>query len=555
MRAAAAARQAAEPPAKSRRGLVLAGVGVAMLVAAGAGAWAYTHRDTTPAGLSGDFAKNNVAVLYFEDRSPKKELGYLADGFTEAIIRDLTGIPQIKVISRNGVAPYRGKAVAPDSVARALKVGTLVNGTVTQIGDRVRVDVELVDALSGSPVDDKRLELPRDSIIALQDSLASELTLFLRKRVGGEIAALENRTGTTNSKAWEAMERAQQQVATADPLLAAGDASGAAGRLASADTMLTAVEKIDGQWARPIVQRGWIAYRTSRLLGPADPSLFPKYIDVGLAHAERALKLAPKDPDALELRGTLRYWSWLLNLASDPAASIALLRSAEADLSASTDANKAQATAWNSLSHLYLATSRTAQGKLAADNAYKTDPYLTDVDKTIWRLFISSVDLNLPTEAQRWCGEGQRRFAGNFRFVECQLWTNTFVQPKKPDVAAVWKIYDEYVKVSPPNVQPANKLRGRMIVALALIRAGLSDSARSVAVAARGNPQVDPAGDLTYLETIVRAQLGDKDEAIKQLTKYLAANPQQRAFTSGDESWWFEPIADDHRYKALVGAK
>jgi hypothetical protein len=139
--------------------------------------------------------------------------------------------------------------------------------------------------------------------------------------------------------------------------------------------------------------------------------------------------------------------------------------------------------------------------------------------------------------------------------VECQLWTNTFVQPKKPDVAAVWKIYDEYVKVSPPNVQPANKLRGRMIVALALIRAGLSDSARSVAVAARGNPQVDPAGDLTYLETLVRAQLGDKDEAIKLLTKYLAANPQQRAFTSGDESWWFDPIADDPRYKALVGAK
>jgi serine/threonine-protein kinase len=362
-----------------------------------------------------------------------------------------------------------------------------------------------------------------------------------------------SRTGTRNDRAWESMERAQKHIAGADPLLAAGDVRAAAARLAEADTMLAAVESIDDHWARPIVQRGWIAYRTSRLLGASDPTQIPKLLDAGLAHAERALAKAPKDADALELRGTLRYWRWILNLAPDPNASTQLLSSAQADLKASTDANATQASAWNTLSHLYMATSRTAEGKIAADNAYKADPYLANVDQTVWRLFSASLDLNVPNEAQKWCDEGQRRFPGHFRFVECRLWLNTFVG-KKPDVADVWRTYDELVKATPKNLQAFMQLRGRMVVAIALIRAGLPDSARAVAKSARGNPNVDPSGELTYLEAIVRAQVGDKDDAIRLLTRFLAANPQQRALASHDESWWFDDIKDEPRYKALVGA-
>ena len=104
--------------------------------------WKATRGAAAPAGLEGDFAKKNIAVMYFEDRSPKKELGYLADGLTEALIDELSAVPQLKVASRNGSAAFKGKDGVPsDSIARALKVGTVVNGTVEPAGDgRVRVD-------------------------------------------------------------------------------------------------------------------------------------------------------------------------------------------------------------------------------------------------------------------------------------------------------------------------------------------------------------------------------------------------------------------------------
>lgn len=242
-----------------------------------------------------------------------------------------------------------------------------------------------------------------------------------------------------------------------------------------------------------------------------------------------------------------------MNLAPDPAASNQLIANAEADFRASTKANPLQATAWNTFSHLLLAKSQTAEAKLAAQTAYESDPYLTDVDKTIWRLFQSSLDLNERNEAEKWCATGRQRFPDNYRFTECGLWLFA-LEGTKPNVDSLWSAYNAYVKRSPPNMQKYDALKGKMIASLGLIRAGLPDSARAVAVSARGNPQIDPGSELTYLEGIVRAQLGDKDDAIRLLTRFLAANPQQRAFAGHDESWWLDNIRDDPRYKALVGS-
>ena len=91
-----------------------------------------------------------------------------------------------------------------------------------------------------------------------------------------------------------------------------------------------------------------------------------------------------------------------------------------------------------------------------------------------------------------------------------------------------------------------------MIAAIGLVRAGLPDSARRVMVASRANEQVDPTGELTQLEAVARAQVGDADEAIRLLTRYLATNPQQRVNAEHDETWWLDPIREDPRYKALI---
>jgi TolB-like protein len=170
--------------------------------------------------------------MYFQKASGSSDsLGYLADGITEALIHELSEVPQLHVVSKSGVNPYRNASVAPDSIGRALKVGTLVQGSVAGSGDRLRVSVSLINASNAEEIGSKTLERPRTEIFALQDDVAREVSLFLRERLGQEIKVQEVRVGTRNPQAWEQLQQAGKLSKDADPLLAAGDTAGAARRL------------------------------------------------------------------------------------------------------------------------------------------------------------------------------------------------------------------------------------------------------------------------------------------------------------------------------------
>ena len=539
---------------KKKPWMIPAAIGlVAALGAGGWFGWKATRGPAIAEGLEGDFAKKNIAVMYFDDRSPKKDLGYLADGLTESLIDELSAVPQLKVASRNGSAAFKGKAGVPtDSIARTLKIGTLVNGTIEPAGDgRVRVVVRLDDALSGNQLGKTQIELPTGNGLALQDSIARQVSLFLRKSVGKEIQDLTSKAGTTNPAAWEAMQRARQTLSDVDALIKARDVPAALKKVSEADAALAKVEAMDPGWRTPIVERAWLGYRTARLVGSGSPD-YTKWIDGGLAHAERALKQSPGDPEAIEVRGTLHYLQWLTNLAPNPAAAAALIASAEQDLSATTQANAQRASAWNTLSHLLLNKGQLSEAKLAAETAYQVDPFLTNADLTIHRLFLASLDLQSREEADKWCTELRARFPQSYRSTECKLWLYALPTSTKPNMQEVWKTYDEYVRVSPPNVQEFDKLKGKMIVGLAYLRAGLPDSAKALAESAQGDPQIDPRRETTNLAAIIYAQAGDKDTAIRLITKWFAANPQQRATASNDDAWWLRDLRSDPRYKALV---
>src|SRR5688572_32848497 len=80
--------------------------------------------------------------MYFDSRGGDS-LQFLADGLTEALISQLSQVEPLTVISRNGVAQLRG--AEPDSVARTLNVGTLVQGKVEQAGNMLRLTVAMLD--------------------------------------------------------------------------------------------------------------------------------------------------------------------------------------------------------------------------------------------------------------------------------------------------------------------------------------------------------------------------------------------------------------------------
>ncbi|HEX6090867.1 MAG TPA: serine/threonine-protein kinase, partial [Gemmatimonadales bacterium] len=129
----------AAPASGRRRMFAIAGVAALILIGGGSFAWKLKASGSPSAGPD----PKRIAVMYFDTRGGDS-LQFIADGLTEALISQLSQVEPLTVISRNGVDGYRD--AEPDSVARALNVGTLVEGKVEQAGDLLRLTVAMLDA-------------------------------------------------------------------------------------------------------------------------------------------------------------------------------------------------------------------------------------------------------------------------------------------------------------------------------------------------------------------------------------------------------------------------
>jgi tetratricopeptide (TPR) repeat protein len=234
-----------------------------------------------------------------------------------------------------------------------------------------------------------------------------------------------------------------------------------------------------------------------------------------------------------------------LNLGGAPVEAEALVAAAESDLRGSVAADPQQASAWTSLSHLLANQDRVPEAKVAALRSYEADPYLRNVHLTLWRLFGTSFDLGDVIEARRWCDEGRRRFPERPRFRQCEVWIQA-MPGAEPDIGAMWASLNEWVELSPPSDREFNQHQGDIFAALALVQAGLADSARSVAERARAGPDIDPTRNIAFWEAVVRSFLGDMDEAIEQWNVHVAANPDVSA--EDHDYWYVEALREDPRF-------
>src|SRR5881275_1690479 len=88
----------------------------------------------------------SIAVLPFENLSDEKENAYFADGIQDDILTNLSKIGDLKVISRTSVMSYRTKPATVREIAKALGVSSVLEGSVRREGNRVRVNVQLINA-------------------------------------------------------------------------------------------------------------------------------------------------------------------------------------------------------------------------------------------------------------------------------------------------------------------------------------------------------------------------------------------------------------------------
>jgi serine/threonine-protein kinase len=512
--------------------------------------WDTWRRSAAHIGAAG-YRPQRIAVLYFKDMSPNKRLGYLADGLTESLIGQLDQVSALDVVSTGGVRQFRGPDIPRDSIAHTLEAGTLVDGSVTPEGDSVRVAMRVIDGNSGMQFDQASVVESVANPLALRTKLAEQLSLMLRQWLRDEIRIRELRAGTQDSRAWSLVQRAEKLRKDADQLDQGGKPADAASQLLAADTLLGQAEALDPKWTEPIVLQGRIAARQERLT--KDPAEAAKWINIGIAYADSAIAIDPRDADALELRGTLRVLPIVRGFVSDKREIDDRIALAERDLRASVAANPTQANALNILSRIQYQKQDAVESHALAQRAYEADAYLSAAPDILWLLYATSYDLESFVNAKNWCDEETKRFPQNPLAARCQLWIMT-AKGIRPDAAEAWRRAEAYEKAAPPQRREYFRREGQIVVADVLGRAGLADSARRVLVRARADRTIDPRGELMGYEAFVRTQLGDKKEAVDLLQRYLADHPEHRGGFAKVNAWWWRDLQNDPRFKTLIAS-
>lgn len=499
---------------------------------------AFARRGEEPAPpVAGGYDPRRIAVLYFDDDSRGGELGYLAAGLTESLIHALGQVPALEVISRNGVKPYRGGTVPLSRVVADLQAGTVVEGSVQRSGDSVRVTVDLVDARTQAHVESRTLTHALRDVFSLEDALADSVSVFLRRRVGTEVHLRRTAAETKSAAAWRAVLEAEQASDDAASLQKSDDAlarDGVLRLLDRADSLLAAAERMDPEWTRPTVQRGWIALRRAPLVRETAGSQA-----AALSYAGRALALRPADPLALELRGSVRFAQALAPV--DSAGQTAGVEAAERDLRAAIAGDPRLAGAWSQLSQVLRYRGRAAEAASAARKAMSEDAWLDDADAILSRLYFGALYAADYPQARSLCAEAHRRFPADWRFVECRL-TLLRADPSRPGrLDEALALLAELDRLDPPErarrqgrpYSPAFRLA---VAAAVAAREGDADAARALLARARGAAGTDPdlRVSLAYDEAVVRLRLGEAGAARALLRWSFARRPALRPFAARD---------------------
>jgi len=524
---------------------LFAGMGGAALVAVAASVWALFGRGSAAGPIVNGLDPRDVAVLYFEDLSRDSALGPVADGITEGLIAQLSGVEELDVRSRNAVAPWRGSPAPRDSIALALGAGTVVVGSVEPgPAGTLRVSTSLVDGPSGAPLERASFQVPATDLLAARDSVVGTVAGFLRQRIGEGVRIRELREETRSTEAWTLVQRAVRLRAEAGQT---DRVELQRARLDQADSLLRLARAADPDWPRPIVERGWVALDRARI--EAGRAAGP-FFDFAISLADTVLARTPTNAEALELRGTAKFHYYLARLSDNEAAAERLKTGARDDLLAAIDQAPNLATAHLTLSQVWYYFDDVGAALLSAQRAYTEDAYLENAAGIVNQVFFGLLDQEQFGQADIWCARGAARFPNDARFVRCQLFLMATGLP--PDVPRAWQLHDRMDSV---GAAPFFKAQAGILVGGVLARAGLVDSAKRVWTRTRAaiTPGIDPDQELLATEAYARTLAEDWDGAIDLLKQAVAANPNHDFAGTAGRSWYWQKLREQPRWREISG--
>ena len=270
--------------ARRRNVFLLAGVGIFIAFAAG---FFLLPR------VAAHRVEKSIAVLPFENFSDDKENAYFADGIQDDILTNLSKIGDLKVISRTSVMPYRGKLKNVREIASALGVSTVLEGSVRKAGQRIRVNVQLIDATTDEHLWAEDYDRDLTDVFAIQTDLAQKIAQELQAKLSPNEKAELTRAPTTNSDAYVMLLKARELTSRQQD----------AESLKQAAVLYDRVLKLDPNFALAYAEasrlQSWIYHSV-------DPS--PEHLEKAQRLAERALQLQPDSPEAHLALGYVAYY-------------------------------------------------------------------------------------------------------------------------------------------------------------------------------------------------------------------------------------------------------
>jgi TolB-like protein len=323
-------------------GLLSTGAGLHMLFS-GSG----DEASAPPAAEDADRSPNSIAVLPFVNLSADPANEYFSDGLAEELLNVLSRIPGLKVAARTSAFAFKGQNLSVAEIGEALNVETVLEGSVRQSGDRVRVTAQLINVSDGFHVWSESYDRELTDIFAIQEEIARAIVGALEVTLGGESELGLAAASTSDVDAYNDYLRGRHFWNRRT--LAAFD---------SAILYFSRAVLLDPEYARAYAGLA----QTFVLLPEYGGSTIPDILPYARAATERALSL---DPESAEAYVASAYWKALFERDWN---------GAEHDYLRAIELDPDHATAHQWYAELLAISRRWDEAVAEASQAYALDP-------------------------------------------------------------------------------------------------------------------------------------------------------------------------------------
>jgi TolB-like protein/cytochrome c-type biogenesis protein CcmH/NrfG len=153
----------------------------------------------------------SIAVLPFENLSDDKNAAYFAEGIQDEILTKLASIADLKVISRTSTAKYKSKPEDLKTVSQQLGVANVLEGSVQKAADKVRVNVQLIDARADSHLWAKSYDGDIKDVFAVESQVAQEIADSLQAKLSPAEVNTVARAPTKDAQAYDLFLKGESQ--------------------------------------------------------------------------------------------------------------------------------------------------------------------------------------------------------------------------------------------------------------------------------------------------------------------------------------------------------